>query len=216
MRRGFRREDLERILVRLIPACVHPNHLTVFRLASIPVLLFSETWGASPAAQFPLLLLSALSDFFDGAVARVRNRITSLGTVLDPLADKLLTLCLIVLLWKREVIGWDFIFWMAILESHLLLVPGVRFVQFRRMPGRKIGEIFQVVPNALGKAKFFGLMVTFAFLFYSVSFGSQTMVGLARLAFRATILVGLMALFHYMWSVFRAQRVWSSMERESA
>lgn len=220
MKRGIRREDFERIMVRFIPRCVHPNHLTFFRLTSIPILLLSETAGATPAAQLPLLVLSGLSDFFDGAVARVRNQITWLGTVLDPLADKLLTLYLIIFLWRREVVGWNFIFWIAILESHLLLVPGLRFFQFSRVGKRKIGAILKVSPNVLGKAKFFGLMVTFSFLFYGVSFGSRMVLALAGVIFWVTILVGLLAVFHYVWSVFRTpradvRRAWSPIERES-
>ena len=69
-----------------------PNGLTVTRIVVTPVtaaLPFVETQTARLVA-FGLFLAAAITDWFDGYLARVRNQQTDLGKMLDPLADKLL------------------------------------------------------------------------------------------------------------------------------
>lgn len=69
-----------------------PNALTVGRIAVTPAiallpLLPSWQWRL---AAFVLYIIAAVTDYYDGMLARSRNLITSLGQLLDPLADKLL------------------------------------------------------------------------------------------------------------------------------
>lgn len=65
-----------------------PNALSVLRLLLIPAFVFyflgNRVWEAAI-----VLILSGLSDLFDGMIARKLNQITALGMMLDPLADKL-------------------------------------------------------------------------------------------------------------------------------
>jgi CDP-diacylglycerol---glycerol-3-phosphate 3-phosphatidyltransferase len=71
-----------------------PNALTVGRIAITPavaVLPFVNGSGARFAA-FVLFLAAAISDYYDGHLARRRGLITEMGKLLDPLADKLLLL----------------------------------------------------------------------------------------------------------------------------
>ena len=78
-----------------------PNLLSLFRLVLIPVYA-SVYLTATESCQFVLagtiLAISCLTDMIDGKIARKYNMITTLGKVLDPLADKLtqltLTICL--------------------------------------------------------------------------------------------------------------------------
>jgi CDP-diacylglycerol--glycerol-3-phosphate 3-phosphatidyltransferase len=56
-----------------VPRGVKPNHLTVLRMLLIPLFLFA-----------------ALTDWFDGSLARVRRQVTEWGIIYDPLVDKLL------------------------------------------------------------------------------------------------------------------------------
>ena len=75
-----------------------PNALTVGRIAVTPaiaLLPFLPSWQWRLAA-FVLYIIAAVSDYYDGMLARSRNLITSLGQLLDPLADKLLLLATFV------------------------------------------------------------------------------------------------------------------------
>jgi cardiolipin synthase len=65
-----------------------PNLLSLVRIALIPLVINIYVQGHYVAAGI-ILLASALTDSLDGFIARRFNQITSLGKVLDPIADKL-------------------------------------------------------------------------------------------------------------------------------
>lgn len=69
-----------------------PNAITVGRIALTPLIAwlpFSTSWTAR-LLGFTLFLVAALTDWWDGHIARTQNLVTDLGRLLDPLADKLL------------------------------------------------------------------------------------------------------------------------------
>ncbi len=69
-----------------------PNAITVARIAVAPLIAwlpFAPTPGTRLAA-FLLYVVAAVTDYWDGHLARTRNLVTDLGRLLDPLADKLL------------------------------------------------------------------------------------------------------------------------------
>jgi CDP-diacylglycerol---glycerol-3-phosphate 3-phosphatidyltransferase len=70
-----------------------PTQLTVLRILLVPVfyLLFAVVEPAQMFWAGLVFLIAALSDWYDGYVARRYNSVTALGAFLDPLADKLLT-----------------------------------------------------------------------------------------------------------------------------
>jgi len=71
-----------------------PNALTVARIFAAPVvaaLPFIERWDARLFA-FVLFLVVAITDYYDGKLARTHGMVTDLGKLLDPIADKLLLL----------------------------------------------------------------------------------------------------------------------------
>jgi CDP-diacylglycerol--glycerol-3-phosphate 3-phosphatidyltransferase len=100
-----------------------PNKLTVIRMdivlliiivATIPnnwinldqtlFTLFANNYSVERVIIFILFLIGALTDYFDGVIARKRNLITTFGKFLDPIADKLLVNTLfIILAWQQEV-----------------------------------------------------------------------------------------------------------------
>ncbi len=67
-----------------------PNFLTLLRILLLPFIVVLIIGGYYRVALF-LFLLSAFTDFLDGFIARKYGQITSLGILLDPIADKLLT-----------------------------------------------------------------------------------------------------------------------------
>lgn len=75
-----------------------PNVLTLGRIAAAPIIAllpFAPTWELK-LAGFVCYIAAAMTDYFDGRVARTRNLVTDLGKLLDPLADKLLLLATLI------------------------------------------------------------------------------------------------------------------------
>ena len=82
-----------------------PNLLTLFRILTVPVvvlLLYTPEGRDIPfsrsLAAMILFTVSSFTDLFDGYIARRYQMVTSLGKLLDPLADKLLVCAAIVML----------------------------------------------------------------------------------------------------------------------
>ena len=83
-----------------------PNIITFIRIFLIPLilyLLFSDDSKIVLLAGF-LFIISSISDFFDGYLARALNQTTKLGILLDPIADKLLIASVIIVLIETRVI----------------------------------------------------------------------------------------------------------------
>ena len=75
-----------------------PNIITVARVVAAPVvfaLILGGSFGQLVFA-FVLFVTAALSDLWDGYLARRRSQITDFGKLADPIADKLLILCTII------------------------------------------------------------------------------------------------------------------------
>ncbi|MEI6738953.1 MAG: CDP-alcohol phosphatidyltransferase family protein [Gemmatimonadaceae bacterium] len=75
-----------------------PNLITVSRIALTPLIAwlpFTTSWTARFIA-FALFLVAAITDYWDGYLARQHNLVTDLGRLLDPLADKLLLLATLI------------------------------------------------------------------------------------------------------------------------
>ena len=78
-----------------------PNLLTYFRMATIPVIVVVLAPPASVESlnlAFALFLVASITDYLDGILARRHNLVTSTGKLLDPLADKLLTSAVMIML----------------------------------------------------------------------------------------------------------------------
>jgi cardiolipin synthase len=105
-----------------------PNLLTYGRIIAIPVIVLLLVAGY-PALRWLALLLyiaAAVSDFFDGYLARRWKQSSPLGRMLDPIADKLLVGALIVTFaWDGSLSSWDLLPALAILLREIL-VSGLR------------------------------------------------------------------------------------------
>jgi len=105
-----------------------PNLLTYGRIALVPVIAILLVIG-TPSLRWIALVLylaAAISDFFDGYLARKWNQGTELGRMLDPIADKLLVGALVaVFAWDHTLGAWDLIPAVAILLREIF-VSGLR------------------------------------------------------------------------------------------
>ena len=78
-----------------------PNAITAARIAVAPAivwLIVVPSWPIRLAAWI-LYLAAAITDYYDGKLARSRNLVTDLGRLLDPLADKMLLVCTLAPMW---------------------------------------------------------------------------------------------------------------------
>lgn len=115
-----------------------PNLLSLFRLVLIPVYAILYL-TAKEDYQFVLagvvLAVSCLTDMIDGKIARRFNMITTLGKILDPLADKLTQLTLTVCLSLKYPVLYP-VLGLFILKELFQLVLGVFFLRKGKMlPG---------------------------------------------------------------------------------
>jgi cardiolipin synthase len=73
------------------------NQLTILRICLVPVLVILVVYGYFGWA-LAVFFVAGVSDALDGLFARIRHERTQLGTILDPLADKLLVTSLLIAL----------------------------------------------------------------------------------------------------------------------
>ena len=119
------------------------NKLTLCRVVMIPiflVLLYVDFTGHLWAA-LAVFILASVTDFIDGYVARHYHQITDFGTVMDPLADKLLVMSAMV--WFVEV-AWMPAWAFFVVIARELAVTGLRLVaveQGRVIAAAKSGKV---------------------------------------------------------------------------
>lgn len=101
-----------------------PNALSLLRVALIPFILFFLGMGGRYNLVSALLFaVAAFTDMADGLIARRFNSVTSLGKLLDPLADKLLVcLTLIMLVNLQRAPTWV----VLLIVARELIITGIR------------------------------------------------------------------------------------------
>lgn len=118
-----------------------PNMLSLFRLALIP-LYVSIYLNAEDAADYYLasaiLAVSCLTDLIDGQIARHFNMISTVGKVLDPLADKITQFTLVVCLAVRHSVLWIIVCLIFVKEIFQLIAGIVAFRRGRMLKGAQI------------------------------------------------------------------------------
>ncbi len=107
------------------------NILTVGRIALLPVVvwLFYLESSLGDLAMWVCLfvyILIALSDFFDGYIARKYGQITWFGTFLDPIADKVVVSTLLVLLVAFDKVTDTGIIFVILIFAREFLISGLR------------------------------------------------------------------------------------------
>lgn len=100
-----------------------PNALTIIRLLLIPgfVYYFFSPMKYGIRIAIVIFVAAGLTDLLDGFIARKYNLITRLGIVLDPLADKLMLLTVLISITLKNQIPFWIIVVVAIKETLLIL-----------------------------------------------------------------------------------------------
>jgi len=168
-----------------------PNFLASLRILLAPLMFwiilnpqvftengFDITWNYYFASL--LFVLASVTDFFDGYIAREWNQMTMLGAILDPLADKMLTLAAFLgLMVVGEASPWA----IYIIIVRELFITGIRTVA--------VSEGISVKASWAGKVKTVSQMIAIGFLLMHWPFGSA----LLWIAVALTVYSGL----EYLW-----------------
>ncbi len=171
---------LRPLIKRCWPRQITPNAITYARLALTPLIIFMcfdyGTWRYLVAT---LTIIFFVSDMLDGIVARTFKIITGRGALLDPMADKLLTIPLFIcLLYDNKPL-----FYSLIASETTLLVLGLLFKFVRKDVSANIWGKVKLLSQAIGLS---GLMifgdniVSIAILWASVMFGIGSIAGRLR------------------------------------
>jgi cardiolipin synthase len=126
---------MEAVSTRPLPAHTFalPNLLTYARIAAVPAVVGCLFWQDILSGgmglrwvALALFISAAVTDFFDGYLARMWGQQSSFGRMLDPIADKLLvSCCLLMLAADGTIRGWSL--WAAmVILCREILVSGLR------------------------------------------------------------------------------------------
>lgn len=173
-----------------------PNALASLRILLAPLMFwvilnpqiftdngFDVSWNYYFASL--LFVLASVTDFFDGYIAREWNQMTMLGAILDPLADKMLTLAAFLgLMMIGQASAWA----IYIIIVRELFITGIRTVA--------VSEGLEVKASWAGKVKTVAQMIAIGFLLMHWNFGEE----LLWFAVFLTLYSG----FEYLWGFKKA------------
>jgi cardiolipin synthase (CMP-forming) len=106
-----------------------PNILTYARVAAVPLVSGLLFYPHEPWARWTALVIfiaAAVTDFFDGYLARAWSQQSSLGRMLDPIADKLIVSAVILMLAANQTIIGPTLWAAIVILCREILVSGLR------------------------------------------------------------------------------------------
>lgn len=145
------REALSRPVSRRVLTV--PNLLSVVRLLGLPVYLWLLAAGDLAWAA-ALLVLSGLTDWLDGVIARRYDQVSRLGQLLDPIADRLYIATTLLSLAWFDVVPWWLVVVLVARDAFILSMAPL--VRLRRLPIPPV--------HFVGKAATFNLLGAFPLL----------------------------------------------------
>lgn len=145
-----------------------PNAVSLLRLLGVPLFLWLVLGPEADLWALVVLMISGFTDWLDGYLARRMHQTSKLGEILDPVADRLYILAVVIGLAFRDIIPW----WVALIlparDAFLwMLVPFLRTRGYSALP-----------VHFLGKAATANLLYAFPLLF--VGDGTSTFETLAK------------------------------------
>jgi cardiolipin synthase (CMP-forming) len=132
-----------------------PNALSALRLAGVPVFLWLVLGPHRDGLALILLMVSGLTDYLDGKLARMLGQSSKIGALLDPLADRLYIASTIIALAIRGIIPLWLL--LVLLARDLVLLAFVPVLL-------RMGYGFTLQVHFLGKAATFNLLYAFPLL----------------------------------------------------
>ena len=172
-----------------------PNSLTLFRIFLVPflVVVLLTKFAGREYVGLGIFWVAAITDFFDGYFARKYNKITRLGQLLDPIADKLLmSAAFISLVELQYAKAWM----VVIIIGREFAVSGLRSIAAQQgltIPASPLGKgkmISQIVAisllilgHQLGEFLFIGNIALWVVMVFALVSGIDYFVKFARAVF---------------------------------
>jgi cardiolipin synthase len=118
-----------------------PNLLSILRLCGVPLFLWLVLGPEADVLALVVLLVAGITDYLDGKLARTLNQTSKLGQILDPVADRLYILSVVIGLALRDIIP----LWLAVIlplrDVFLFcLVPFLRTRGYSALPVHFLGK----------------------------------------------------------------------------
>lgn len=160
-----------------------PNLLTIFRLFITSFFILAIHYGKFTIALW-LFVIQAITDLLDGFLARVLGEKTSLGALLDPLADKAMLVSSFIVLYIKDVVP----FWVTFIVLTRDIVLTVGYLILCKLFGK-----IEIIPSVLGKITTFCQIGTVVYVLWSDARSYQDFFFYPTIAL--TIITGL----HYIY-----------------
>jgi CDP-diacylglycerol---glycerol-3-phosphate 3-phosphatidyltransferase len=151
-----------------------PNTLTLFRIFLVPflVVVLLTKFEGREFVGLAIFLVAAITDFFDGWLARRRNQMTRMGALLDPIADKLLMSAAFISLVEidpNHVPAWM----VVIVIGREFAVSGLRSIAAQ--------QGVTIAASPLGKGKMVSQVIAISLLILGYELGQFRVIGTVAL-----------------------------------
>jgi len=172
-----------------------PNSLTLLRIFMVPflVVVLLTKFAGREFVGLTIFLVAAITDFFDGYIARKQGKVTRLGALLDPIADKLLTSAAFISLVEMDphhVPAWM----VVIIIGREFAVSGLRAIAAQ--------EGVTIAASPLGKGKMISQVIAISLLILGATLGELRLTG--KIALWAVMLFALASGVDYFIKFSRA------------
>ncbi len=165
-----------------------PNSLTAFRIVLVPVLVAvllteipdKEYWGLG------IFVVATITDYFDGFIARRTGAVTVMGSLLDPIADKLLISAAFISLVE---LGLAPAWMVTVIVGREFAVTALRLIALER--GLPISA------NWWGKVKMGAQVIAVAILILGQKLGSWIVLG--HISLWAALVLTVISMVVYFW-----------------
>ncbi|WP_428625040.1 CDP-diacylglycerol--glycerol-3-phosphate 3-phosphatidyltransferase [Sedimenticola sp.] len=186
-----------------------PNILTLLRILLIPVfvVLFYLPWQYATEACAMVFALAAVTDWFDGYLARRLKQVSALGAFLDPVADKLMVAAALILLVQQDPIPG--------LAIPVLVIIGREItISALREWMAEIGARAQIAVSAIGKVKTAFQMTAIFFMIYRSDFYGLPLYTIGFVLLYVAVILTLWSMFMYLRAAWPSLNDSSNPEEE--
>ena len=169
-----------------------PTALTLSRIFLVPLLLVVLLTGNFPDREIwglVVFLAAAMTDYLDGYLARKRSQVTTLGKLLDPIADKILiSAALVALVELGGAPAWMVI----IIVGREFAVTGLRSIAS--------AEGLTIAASRLGKFKMVAQVACCSFLIAGSRFPDSYLFAIGTTLLWVVVLLSILSMWHYFQS----------------